>query len=261
MKKTPISLDERKKIQLEMLLEVDDFCRKNNIRYSLSSGTLIGAIRHKGFIPWDDDLDITMPLPDMLRFKEEFKSENIKFSDIDTEKHYFFPFPRLTYIPTYSKFGGRIGSGVAIDLYVVVGLSDDESIRKQYFDKAVDLFNRRMRYKKYCELLAHFFRNSTLPGMDNCIKRYRDHLYNTGVGYDEASVFYRIASAQTSNLIKKNTLFFDFFDDLIDLPFENQICKCTSHYDEYLSQRYGDYMRLPPEEQRRAYHGGDYFWK
>ena len=65
-----ITLEERKQIQLRMLIEIDAFCRKHNIRYSLAYGTLIGAIRHKGFIPWDDDVDIMMPLPDMLRFKE-----------------------------------------------------------------------------------------------------------------------------------------------------------------------------------------------
>lgn len=72
-----ITLEERKQIQLRMLIEIDAFCRKHNIRYSLAYGTLIGAIRHKGFIPWDDDVDIMMPLPDMLRFKELFKSETM----------------------------------------------------------------------------------------------------------------------------------------------------------------------------------------
>ena len=68
-KRKQISLEEKKSIQLEMLKEIDAFCRNNNIKYSLAFGTLIGAVRHKGFIPWDDDVDIMMPLPDMLRFR------------------------------------------------------------------------------------------------------------------------------------------------------------------------------------------------
>ena len=66
--KKPISIEERKVVQLEMLKEINSFCKANNIRYSLAFGTLLGAVRHKGFIPWDDDVDIMMPLPDMLRF-------------------------------------------------------------------------------------------------------------------------------------------------------------------------------------------------
>ena len=72
-KKNAITLDERKQIQLEMLIEIDKFCREHNIKYMLAYGTLIGAVRHKGYIPWDDDVDISMPLEDILRFKNEFK--------------------------------------------------------------------------------------------------------------------------------------------------------------------------------------------
>lgn len=261
MENKKISLDERKKIQLIMLKEIDEFCRKRDIRYSLSSGTLIGAIRHKGFIPWDDDLDITMPLPDMIRFKNEFQSEDIKFCDIDTEEYYFFPFPRLAYIPTYSLIGERKGPGVCIDLYVVVGISEDTEDQKTYFNRAMALYEKRIRYKKLLSAISHIYPISTLPGMDNCIREFRDHLCNTNVPYDKAKVFYRIASAQKPKLIKKNTLTFDFFDTLLDLPFENQKCKCTGHYDEYLSQRYGDYMQLPPEEDRHPYHNSNYYWK
>ena len=72
-KRMPLSLEEKRKIQLSMLDEVDAFCRKNSIRYSLACGTLLGAIRHKGFIPWDDDMDIVMPEPDFLRFYEKIE--------------------------------------------------------------------------------------------------------------------------------------------------------------------------------------------
>ena len=101
----PLKVSEIKEIQLEMLDEVDSFCRKNSIKYSLAFGTLLGAIRHKGYIPWDDDMDIVMPLPDMLRFKKEFRSKLLKYCDIETEPNYEFSFSRITYTPTYSRKG------------------------------------------------------------------------------------------------------------------------------------------------------------
>lgn len=95
MKAKEITFEERKTIQLDMLKEIDAFCRTNNIRYTLACGTLIGAIRHGGYIPWDDDVDITMPYDDMLKFKKLFKSETMKYCDIETEKNYGYEFSRI----------------------------------------------------------------------------------------------------------------------------------------------------------------------
>ena len=83
-----ISLEDVRKTQLSMLDEVDSFCRENGIRYSLASGTLLGAIRHKGYIPWDDDMDIVMPEPDYLRFAASFRSTWIKCIDVRNDKSF-----------------------------------------------------------------------------------------------------------------------------------------------------------------------------
>ena len=98
-----ITFEERKKVHLEMLIEIEKFCRANNIRYTLAYGTLIGAIRHKGFIPWDDDVDIMMPLPDMLRFKEIFKSKTMCYCDVDTSDKYPYAFFFIADTRTHSK--------------------------------------------------------------------------------------------------------------------------------------------------------------
>ena len=100
-----LSQAEIRNIQLNMLDEIDAFCRTEGIRYSMAFGTLLGAIRHKGYIPWDDDMDIIMPLPDMQVFKKKFKSKDLKYLDIDTCKHFEYHFSRIGYEPTYCKTG------------------------------------------------------------------------------------------------------------------------------------------------------------
>lgn len=260
--KKPISLEEKKVIYLEMLREIDDFCRSHNIRYSLSSGTLIGAIRHGGFIPWDDDLDITMPLPDLLRFKNEFKSDKIRFCDVDTCKHYELSFPRLEYIPTYSKIGMfNKGMGVAIDIYVIVGVPNDKQEAESYFAKGKEIFQRRAALKKIKHFIVKFTPFSTIWGFDKVVKEYRDHLFGKSENYENANRYFRIAAAMKDAMIRKNILEFDFFDNLTDIKFEDVQCKSTGHAHEYLSQRYGNYMQLPPVEQRHPRHIADIYRK
>lgn len=70
-----LSMEEVKKVELDLLITFDAFCKKHHLRYVLDGGTLIGAMRHQGFIPWDDDIDVAMPFPDFLKFKELYEKE------------------------------------------------------------------------------------------------------------------------------------------------------------------------------------------
>ncbi len=70
-----MTLEEIKKVELQLLITFHDFCEKHKLKYVLDGGTLLGAVRHKGFIPWDDDIDVTMPFPDFLKFVKEYRSE------------------------------------------------------------------------------------------------------------------------------------------------------------------------------------------
>ena len=256
MKKIPISLEERKRIQLEMLDGIDAFCRANNIRYSLAFGTLIGAIRHKGYIPWDDDVDLIMPLPDMLRFKKGFKSDKLMYCDIDTVPHYEFHFSRISYLPTYSKSGLLEKSyGVNIDLYPVVGMPDTEEEIQKFLNGIDPLYQKRLKLITWRRRLIKRLPFALVPGYETTIRQFHDKILNS-FPYETAKNYLHAGSVRRVNILD-----FDVFDGLIDVEFEGHTFQSMARYHEYLTHCFGDYMQFPPEDQRHPYHGGTYYWK
>ena len=259
MKKKEITFEERKVLQLEMLKEIDAFCKRNGIRYSLAFGTLLGAVRHKGFIPWDDDVDIMMPLPDMLRFKKLFKSDSIKYCDVDTHKYFAYGFSRLAQKRTLDKIGLFLkDSGVCIDLYPIVSIPDHPQQRDVFFNKAEILFKRRKWFMKWGRI---FFRISPIryfPGYEKTMKEYRDFLLYE-IEYGNTNTYYVVAGPL--NLREKMSYDFDPFKEMTEVEFEGYFFPSIFRYDKYLTLRYGDYMKLPPEDQRHPYHGGHLYWR
>lgn len=256
-KKKPLSLEERKCIQLEMLKEIDAFCRAKGIRYSLAFGTLLGAIRHKGFIPWDDDVDIMMPLPDLLRFKKDFKSENIEYHDVDNDKYHSFAFSLLRYKPTYSKLGLFYhGGGVSIDLYVCIGMPDNQV---DFIEKAKPFYDERIKAIKNRTRTISLLPIKSIPFFSSKQKKYRNYLFDNSIPYNGAKYYYIIAAPLKD--WKRTSYDFDLFDNLIDTSFEANRFLITSKYDEFLTLMYGDYMTPPPIEEQRPAHGGKYYWK
>ncbi len=258
--KQPISLEEKKHVQLEMLKEIDGFCRNNGIKYSLAFGTLIGAVRHKGFIPWDDDLDIMMPLPDMLRLKELFHSDNLKYCDVDTEKHYGFPFSRIAHTGTYNKIGMVYQTyGVCIDTYPIVSIPSAKKQQEEFFSTAMKILKKRKQIEKWRNRIVRYLPVSSIPGYDAVQKNYRDQLLKRCQPYGTTECYFAVAGPLS---IRNKTLYdHDIFDQLIDLEFEgNRFC-CIKDYDYFLRLRYGDYMTPPPENECHPYHIGNFYWK
>lgn len=257
-----ITLEERKDIQLEMLSEIEKFCTENNIHYSLACGTLIGAIRHKGFIPWDDDVDIMFPLPDLLKFRDCFKSEKLEYYDIDNTYQYDDAFSHIAYKPTYKKIGLNSRSfGVNIDVYPIVAFPDSDDDIEQLLANAKAAQKKRINYInfKYTYILRFwpFKRMPYLPFYEKTVRNYQDILFKAAQ-YGKTNHYWMVGGP----LIKNDWLYdFDLFSHVLKVPFENITVSITSEYDRFLSRRYGDYMKLPPEDQRVPYHTAHYFWK
>lgn len=256
MKDQQLTQSEIRQVQLEMLDEVDAFCRANNLRYSLAFGTLLGAVRHKGYIPWDDDMDIIMPLPDLLRFKELFRSEKIQYIDIDTERHYPYHFSRIAYRPTYDRFSRFVKFyGVNIDIYPVVGMPDTEEQIQTFLKDIQHLTKKRRFFNKWRKRFLRRLPFAFTPGFDSLMLRNRDIVLNS-FPYVGAKNFLHAGSVRRVNIFG-----FDVFDSMTEYDFEGHKYMGLARYDEYLTQCYGDYMQLPPEDKRVGTHGGLFFWK
>lgn len=256
---TPISLEQRKQIQLEMLIEIDQFCRANNIKYMLAFGTLLGAIRHKGYIPWDDDVDISMPLDDMIRFKNEFKSDKLKYCDVDTEKDYEWTFSRIVHKQTYNKTGLIYKAyGVNIDLYPTIEVSSSVEENERVVSQLMTHYKRYSATIKFRRRAIRLLPISSIYGFRKRVSEYRDlnhrllHCKNGGAFHCDAGPLEQF---------RLHTFSFNPFEEMVEVYFEGHKFMAPARYDEYLSTRYGDYMKLPPEDQRHPYHGGKYYWK
>ena len=152
-----VTSEEQKAIMLDLLQKTADFCEKNNIRYFLCGGTLIGAIRHKGFIPWDDDIDISMPRPDYDRFISLFnKPENYyQVICMENNKKYGFPFAKVhdtrTFVDELQYAKDQFG--VYIDIFPIDGVGENEQVfrilrlRKLLHTKKANYFQRTIAKK------------------------------------------------------------------------------------------------------------------
>lgn len=248
-----ISLAERKQIQIEMLDEIHAFCVANGIKYSLACGTLLGAVRHKGFIPWDDDVDIMMPYPDLLRFKSLFKSKSLEYIDIDNDSTYDYVFSRIAHRKTYNKNGLIAKSyGVCIDLYIMVGIPSE-------FKKFETLMRLRVNMMRLKYALMKRLPIRNIPILNLLVKKCRQLYFDESPSSLAANKYY--IQIGPMNLNHKMIYDRNIFHDIQDLTFEGREYKCIVDWDYYLTMLYGYYWQLPPVEQRKPSHGGEYYWK
>ena len=256
-----IKIEELKRIQLEILDNVANFCEKNKINYWLDCGTLLGAIRHKGYIPWDDDIDIGMLREDYERFMELYNKENeqYKFYCIENNKKFDYPHGKvidtntILYEPDM-KHGKKIG--VYIDVFVYDNAPDDNLEVEKMFKK-----RDKLLILNVVKNSPYFVSKSTLiQKILRFIGYYVLKLLPTGffskLLIKNSSKYKNCETNKVGNFTSysKVAVDKDIFSSFVQVRFEDRMYSAPVGYDKWLKSFYGDYMKLPPEEKRISTH-------
>lgn len=271
-----ISIEEEKQIALDILVAFAEFCEKNGLRYILAYGTLLGAIRHKGYIPWDDDIDIMMPRDDYNKAIALFPSHQyLKMMDISIDSNYgkFFGClndTRTIKIENLTRKRCHGTVSVNIDIFPVDSLPDERSAQESLLARIRKLENEMacLTYrfgkgrtplstiKKNLGILC--YRSLELLGIKTIEKLSQQHreLLNS-VKSDT-----RTAGTLTNTGFNgiKEFLPKSLFEDTIFVDFEGHKFRAPKYYDMMLSSIYGNYMELPPIEKRISHHENNCFW-
>lgn len=252
-----LTIEETKKTALDCLIFIDKFCRENGIKYSIAYGTLLGAIRHGGFIPWDDDIDIIMLRTEYDRFLDCFteKNENNRYKLLSFEKGtYYFPFSKI--VDTTTKVQNDfiphedLGLGIDVFPYDNVGNTKPEVDKIKKKARFIARFNqfavmkRDYRFYGFSALLKYpLFWYSKIRGLKHWHKKIEKITLKKAADKPTRFVDY---VADLESLPTEST----FFDELTDISFEGHSFQGPVRYKDCLTYWYGDYMKLPPKEQQ-----------
>ena len=266
-----IKESELREIQMDMASFVDEICRKHNLEYSLGGGTLLGAIRHGCYIPWDDDIDLVLTREHYDRLLQLLTSETTYKLLHYTKRKSYIPFAKLFDPRTVVKsktYTNLIGAGVSIDIFPIDALPDDREIREVFQIEArrqaiavestgfpqyafgptwlVFLAKMVLRFPTYLKNRGNWF--SVSENQDKFMQKYNKTIHqNVGFVasyYGFKEIFPRIA-----------------FTDYEDVTFEGKTYRKIKNHDAYLSALYGNYLELPPENQRVTHDYYQFYWK
>lgn len=246
-----ITFEEGKKLMLDALVNVSRFCEKNDIKYSLGYGTLIGAIRHKGFIPWDDDIDIIMRRDDYDRFISSYKDE--RYVVVDGASNPNHSHVRVADQKTVLKMNAWRAQfykdGLWIDVFPIDKVPDSKKGYSRFRKWLWLLFemqlsgevHRKSLLNKFiyivCKPFSPFFGRWALKEMKKYNKSNTQTVANMGVWY-----------------LKWPSFPASYMEEYVDVEFEGFKFKAISQYDSFLRGVYGDYMKFPPKDKQKPHH-------
>lgn len=253
--------------QLEMMKVIHNICADNGINYYLCGGTTLGAVRHKGFIPWDDDLDIILPRNDYDKLMEVLKTQLPSaywLQNYSTDSSYWQPFSKIRKKDTVYKEVGMEGindakCGVWIDIFPLDYVKKPNTIGlklRKYLIQTIGFSLRQRVFKiKYSAFSRRYIPAILLWGCVplNELKKLQVRLMKGKC----RSGFSYFTSLSSSYDIEKETYPCEWFDKGVLASFEGAQFTIPKEYDRYLTQLFGDYMQLPPIEKRKGHNISD----
>lgn len=255
-----LNIKQIKNIELDILIKFSDFAKENNLKFYLAGGTLLGAIRHKGFIPWDDDIDICMPRADYNKLLV-LMNDNDKFLLLSNEKNnHNAPYSKIINNKTLVKarFADKEKvNGLWIDIFPVDGLPENIAEVKQIYDScnfyrtllilcSAKIGEGKTVFRKYSKYILKPLAN--IYGKQRCI----DKIEQIAAKYPyETSKYVGIITwglyGVGERMLKSE------FEKVVEVVFEGHKFPAFSCWDSYLKGLYGDYMQLPPVEKRKTH--------
>lgn len=263
-----INIEELKELQLQILVQVDKYCRSRKIEYFIGYGTLIGAVRHGGYIPWDDDIDICMTRPNYDKFIKSFNGayRHLEVYAPELNWEYYAPYANVCDKRTILNEGKNshrgIRIGVKIDIFPIDGVpSDIESyrrLRKRIYRiwsclcakrNALSSNNWKRKIVVIIRRIISF--PYSYAFLQRCICKLSTANKFEASDYVDRIVFLDLAETRCCKSV---------FEQYIDIEFEGYSLRTIKEYDFYLRKIYGDYMQLPPKEEQVMRHNFEAYW-
>lgn len=254
------SIDEMRAIELDVMKKIHEFCINNDIQYFLSHGTLIGAVRHNGFIPWDDDVDIYMPRPDFVKFSQLFpQKEKILNLKLMTHEDIGRPVIKVTDNRTLVIETEYIDSppvGVWVDIWPLDGISSN-AIKQKLDLLRVCFYKRVLYFKKIAEIEGVINKITKLfvKAVPSSLANRRITKIMTLYSYEKSRDLICYCDPYKTKLKRQ------WFNSMELHKFENYNFCIPKGYDDILHAIYGDYMKLPPLDKQNPHHVFNAYWK
>lgn len=259
-----IGLDELKVLQMDVMSAVHRFCEANHLRYSLACGSMLGAARHKGYIPWDDDIDIYLLREDydkMITLFPDLWEGRYKFCTLERDAKWRYTFGKVLDVKTVLKEGKQTYS-VNIDVFPIDKVPEDD-IQWNKFDKfrrkCYDIYAHRAE----CHPIFKFhngrsFLRNLLGGIGKMILGCFTLHFCAKCFQIVAKRYNKTPSGQVfecaQGIFQKHPFPKYLFDDRVLMPFEDREYMCFVDYDLYLTNGFGNWRQLPPKEKQVSHH-------